>query len=44
MSKFSSYLWKTLTKNPGQATNLRQKITKRKSDVFNPQNSFCKKC
>ena len=28
----------------GQTTNLKQRIRKRKSDVFHPQNSFCKKC
>ena len=28
----------------GQATNLKQIIRKHKSDVFHPQNSFCKKC
>ena len=28
----------------GQTTNLKQRIRKHKSDVFHPQNSFCKKC
>ena len=28
----------------GQTINLKQKIRKHKSDVFHPQNSFCKKC
>ena len=28
----------------GQTTNLKQRITKHKSDVFHPQNSFCKTC
>ena len=28
----------------GQTTNLKQIIRKHKSDVFHPQNSFCKKC
>ena len=27
-----------------QANNLKQRIIKHKSDVFHPQNSFCKKC
>ena len=28
----------------GQTTNLKQRLGKHKSDVFHPQNSFCKKC
>ena len=28
----------------GQTTNLNQRIRKHKSDVFHPQNRFCKKC
>ena len=28
----------------GQTTNLKQRIRKHKSDVFHPENSFCKKC
>ena len=28
----------------GQTTSLKQRIRKHKSDVFHPQNSFCKKC
>ena len=28
---------------PGQTTSLKQRIRKHKSDVFHPQNSFCKK-
>ena len=28
----------------GQTTNLKQRIRKHKSDVFHPQNSFCKEC
>ena len=28
----------------GQTANLKQRIKKHKSDVFHPQNSFCKKC
>ena len=27
----------------GQTTNLKQRIRKHKLDVFNPENSFCKK-
>ena len=28
----------------GQTISLKQRIRKHKSDVFHPQNSFCKKC
>ena len=28
----------------GQTASLKQRIRKHKSDVFHPQNSFCKKC
>ena len=28
----------------GQTTNLKQRLSKHKSDVFHPQNGFCKKC